>query len=103
MLIFWVNESSQMPHKHVFNFNFIFKLHLEKSPVWQAYLIIIEILTRLGPTGLMIVLNIAIIRGFYESIQRKKILRAKRFLQRSESQLVNNKSSKFLRSSKGKR
>ena len=100
MLIFWVNESSQMPHKHVFNF--IFKLHLEKSPVWQAYLIIIEILTRLGPTVLMIVLNIAIIRGFYESIQRKKILRAKRFLQRSESQLV-NKSSKFLRSSKGKR
>ena len=81
----------------------ILKLHLEKSPVWQAYLIIIEILTRLGPTVLMIALNIAIIRGFYESIQRKKILRAKRFLQRSESQLVNNKSSKFLRSSKGKK
>ena len=75
---------------------------LESSPVWKAYLIIIEILTRLGPTVLLIGLNTAIIRAFHESIQRKKILRAKRFLQRSESQLV-NKSSKFLRSSKGKR
>ena len=63
--------------------------------VWMAYRIICELITRFGPTLLLIILNVAIIRNFNLSVQRKKKLRASRFIQRSASKLMDHRPSQF--------
>ena len=63
--------------------------------VWMAYKIICELITRFGPTLLLVVLNVAIIRNFNLSVQRKKKLRANHFIQRSASKLMDRPSKFF--------
>ena len=67
---------------------------LSSSPIWLAYLIINELLTRLCPVVFLNFLNIAMIREFNVSIRRRKKLRASRFVQRTTSKLL-QKPSKF--------
>ena len=63
--------------------------------VWMAYKIICELITRFGPTLLLVILNVAIIRNFNLSVQRKKKLRANHFIQRSASKLMDRPSKFF--------
>jgi hypothetical protein len=63
---------------------------LNSSPIWFAYLIIVELLVRLGPIVVLITLNV--------SIRRRKKMRATRFVQRTSSKLF-PKSSKFFTTS----
>ena len=63
--------------------------------IWRAYKIIREVMVRFGPTLLLILLNVAIIINFNKSIRRRKKLRASHFVQRSSSQLFENRPSKF--------
>ena len=65
------------------------------TSLWRAYKIIREVMVRIGPTLLLIVLNVAIIRNFNKSVQRRKKLRASHFVQRSSSQLFDSRPSKF--------
>lgn len=71
---------------------------LNSSPIWFAYLIIVELLVRLGPIVVLITLNIFMIRDFNVSIRRRKKMRATRFVQRTSSKLF-PKSSKFFTTS----
>ena len=63
--------------------------------IWMAYKIICELITRFGPTLLLVILNVAIIRNFNLSVQRKKKLRANHFIQRSASKLMDRPSKFF--------
>lgn len=60
---------------------------LSDSFLWITYKIFCEILVRLGPTVLLIAMNVAIIHHFNVSMHRKKKLRASKFVQRTSSQL----------------
>ena len=61
--------------------------HLDTSLFWILYKIFCEILVRLGPTVLLIAMNIAIIRNFNLAVRRKKKLKATKFVQRTSSKL----------------
>ena len=63
------------------------KKDLENYPLWMIYLIISEFLVKIGPTILLVCLNIAILRQFNISIQRKILLRTPKFVKRHSSQL----------------
>ena len=64
------------------------KEDLENYPLWMAYVVIHEFLVKIGPTFLLVGLNIAILREFNVSIQRKKFLRTPKFVKRHSSQLL---------------
>ena len=49
---------------------------LEKSNIWMTYRVIREFLNKIGPTIILVCLNVAILREFNVSIQRKKLLKA---------------------------
>ena len=61
----------------------------------MTFIVCQQILVRLGPTILLISMNVAIIRNYNLSIQRKKKLRARKFVQRSSSQLFSREESVF--------
>ena len=63
---------------------------LETCVFWMTYKICCEILVRLGPTVLLIAMNVAIIRNFNLSVRRKKKLKASKFVKRTSSQLFPN-------------
>ena len=52
------------------------KKDLEKSAIWMTYRVIREFLNKIGPTIILVCLNVAILREFNVSIQRKKLLKA---------------------------
>ena len=64
------------------------KEDLENYLLWMAYIFIHEFLVKIGPTLLLVCLNIAILRQFNVSIQRKKFLRTPKFVKRHSSQLL---------------
>ena len=68
---------------------------LETCVFWMTYKICCEILVRLGPTVLLIAMNVAIIRNFNLSVRRKKKLKASKFVKRTSSQLFPNRNSSF--------
>ena len=68
---------------------------LETCDFWITYKICCEILVRLGPTVLLIAMNVAIIRNFNLSLRRKKKLKASKFVKRTSSQLFPNRNSSF--------
>ena len=68
---------------------------LEASFTWKSYIVSQQLLIRLIPTFLLIFMNVAIIRSFNLSIQRKKRLRARKFVQRTSSKLFPKRGSKF--------
>ena len=68
---------------------------LETCEFWITYKICCEILVRLGPTVLLIAMNVAIIRNFNLSLRRKKKLKASKFVKRTSSQLFPNRNSSF--------
>ena len=68
---------------------------LETCGFWITYKICCEILVRLGPTVLLIAMNVAIIRNFNLSVRRKKKLKASKFVKRTSSQLFPNRNSSF--------
>ena len=68
---------------------------LDKSILWMGYKVCCEILVRLGPTVLLIGINVAIIRKLNLSIHRKKKLRATKFVERTASQLFPKRTSSF--------
>ena len=70
-------------------------LSIKNSIIWKSYKIICELITRFGPTLILIILNIAIIRNFNLSVERKKKLRANHFIQRSSSKLMDRPSKFF--------
>ena len=69
------------------------KEDLENYPLWMIYLIISEFLVKIGPTILLVCLNIAILRQFNISIQRKILLRTPKFVKRHSSQLFGKSNS----------
>ena len=68
---------------------------LDTWAFWITYKICCEILVRLGPTVLLIAMNVAIIRNFNLSVRRKKKLKASKFVKRTSSQLFPNRNSSF--------
>ena len=68
---------------------------LETCVFWITYKICCEILVRLGPTVLLVAMNVAIIRNFNLSVRRKKKLKASKFVKRTSSQLFPNRNSSF--------
>ena len=69
------------------------KISSLNEQIWMTYKICCEILVRLGPTVLLVSLNIAIIWNFNLSVHRRKKLRATKFVERSSSQLFPKRSS----------
>ena len=99
---FLLGIALQVPRVFSYEFNgdaITLKETFRDNIMWEVYLIFSEILVRLGPTILLIGLNIAIIRQFNLSIRRKKRLRARRFVQRTSSKLL-RRSSGFFHSAK---
>ena len=45
-----------------------------ESPIWRVYVILTEILCRIGPCIILVILNLLMIHGFRTSMQRKKKL-----------------------------
>ena len=56
---------------------------LNASFLWMMYKVCCEIFVRLGPTVLLISMNVAIIRNFNLSVRRKKKLRASKFIEKN--------------------
>ena len=47
---------------------------MTESPIWRVYVILTEILCRIGPCIILVILNLLMIHGFRTSMQRKKKL-----------------------------
>ena len=49
-------------------------IEVTESPIWRVYVILTEILCRIGPCIILVILNLLMIHGFRTSLQRKKKL-----------------------------
>ena len=50
-------------------------LLITESPLWRVYVILTEILCRIGPCIILVTLNLLMIRGFRASVQRRNNLK----------------------------
>ena len=73
---------------------------LEKSNIWMTYRVIREFLNKIGPTIILVFLNVAILREFNVSIERKRLLKGPKFVKRHSRMDLFRKSNQKKRSKK---